>query len=74
MEANASSILYPILKRPDENVSQNAYENPRFVEDLIRLIAADLVEFDWIDGFDIECRNEESIHQHDAFAKLKYRK
>lgn len=75
MEANASSILYPILKRPDEkSVTERAYENPRFVEDLIRLIAADLVGFDWLDGFDIECRNEESIHQHDAFAKLKYRK
>ncbi|MCG5187774.1 GTP cyclohydrolase FolE2 [Staphylococcus aureus] len=75
MEANASSILYPILKRPDEKrVTERAYENPRFVEDLIRLIAADLVEFDWLEGFDIECRNEESIHQHDAFAKLKYRK
>lgn len=75
MEANASSILYPILKRPDEKrVTERAYENPRFVEDLIRLIAADLVELDWAEGFDIECRNEESIHQHDAFAKLKYRK
>lgn len=75
MEANASSMLYPILKRPDEKrVTERAYENPRFVEDLIRLIAADLVELDWLDGFDIECRNEESIHQHDAFAKLKYRK
>ena len=75
MEANASSVLYPILKRPDEKrVTERAYENPRFVEDLIRLIAADLVEFDWIEGFDIECRNEESIHQHDAFARLKYRK
>jgi len=75
MEANASSILYPILKRTDEKrVTERAYENPRFVEDLIRLIAADLVEFDWIEGFDIECRNEESIHQHDAFARLKYRK
>jgi GTP cyclohydrolase I len=75
MEANASSILYPILKRPDEkSVTERAYENPRFVEDLIRLIAADLVEFEWIEGFDIECRNEESIHQHDAFAKIKYRK
>ncbi|WP_436854924.1 GTP cyclohydrolase FolE2 [Staphylococcus caeli] len=75
MEANASSILYPILKRPDEkSVTERAYENPRFVEDLIRLIAADLVGFEWLDGFDIECRNEESIHQHDAFAKLKYRK
>ncbi len=49
MEANASSILYPILKRPDEKrVTERAYENPRFVEDLIRLIAADLVEFDWL--------------------------
>ena len=75
MEANASSILYPILKRPDEkSVTERAYENPRFVEDLIRLIEADLVDFDWIEGFDIECRNEESIHQHDAFAKIKYRK
>ncbi|PWZ94402.1 GTP cyclohydrolase I FolE2, partial [Staphylococcus pseudintermedius] len=44
------------------------------VEDLIRLIAAELVEVSWLEGFDIECRNEESIHQHDAFAKLKYRK
>lgn len=75
MEANASSMLYPILKRPDEKrVTERAYENPRFVEDLIRLIAADLVEVSWLEGFDIECRNEESIHQHDAFAKLKYRK
>lgn len=75
MEANASSVLYPILKRPDEKrVTERAYENPRFVEDLIRLIAADLVELDWLEGFDIECRNEESIHQHDAFAKLKHRK
>ncbi|MDG0821926.1 MAG: GTP cyclohydrolase FolE2 [Staphylococcus equorum] len=75
MEANASSMLYPILKRPDEkSVTEHAYENPRFVEDLIRLIAADLVGFEWLDGFEIECRNEESIHQHDAFAKLKYHK
>ncbi len=52
MEANASSILYPILKRPDEkHVTERAYENPRFVEDLIRLIAADLVEFDWLRRF-----------------------
>mgnify|MGYP001763483268 FL=1 len=49
MEANASSMLYPILKRPDEKrVTERAYENPRFVEDLIRLIAADLVEVNWI--------------------------
>lgn len=75
MEANASSMLYPILKRTDEKaVTERAYENPRFVEDLIRLVAADLVELKWIQGFEIECRNEESIHQHDAFARLKYTK
>ncbi|MBW0765689.1 MULTISPECIES: GTP cyclohydrolase FolE2 [Mammaliicoccus] len=75
MEANASSMLYPILKRTDEKaVTERAYENPRFVEDLIRLVAADLVDLDWIQGFEIECRNEESIHQHDAFARLKYTK
>ncbi|WP_323703357.1 GTP cyclohydrolase FolE2 [Mammaliicoccus sp. Dog046] len=75
MEANASSMLYPILKRTDEKaVTEKAYENPRFVEDLIRLVAADLVELDWVNGFEIECRNEESIHQHDAFARLNYTK
>ncbi len=75
MEANASSMLYPILKRTDEKaVTERAYENPRFVEDLLRLIAADLVELPFVTGFDIECRNEESIHQHDAFARLHYTK
>ncbi|TDM00858.1 GTP cyclohydrolase FolE2 [Macrococcus carouselicus] len=75
MEINASSMLYPILKRTDEkSVTERAYENPRFVEDLLRLIAADLVELPFIKGFEIECRNEESIHQHDAFARLKYSK
>jgi GTP cyclohydrolase I len=75
LEINASSQLYPILKRTDEKmVTERAYENPRFVEDLIRLIAYDLVELDWIKGFDIECRNEESIHQHDAFSRMRYDK
>lgn len=75
MEVNASSMLYPILKRTDEkSVTERAYENPRFVEDLIRLIAADLVDLPFVKGFELECRNEESIHQHDAFARLKYHK
>ncbi|WP_078380004.1 GTP cyclohydrolase FolE2 [Sutcliffiella halmapala] len=75
IESNASAMLHPILKRPDEKrVTEQAYENPRFVEDLIRLIAADLYLLDWVDSFKIECRNEESIHLHDAYAKLEYRK
>ena len=75
LEINASSQLYPILKRTDEKmVTERAYENPRFVEDLIRLIAYDLVELDWVKGFELECRNEESIHQHDAFSRMRYQK
>lgn len=75
MESNASAKLHPVLKRPDEKkVTEQAYENPRFVEDLIRLIAADLYLTDWVKAFTIECRSEESIHQHDAYAKLKYQK
>lgn len=75
LEVNASSQLYPILKRTDKKmVTERAYENPRFVEDLIRLIAYDLVELDWVKGFEIECRNEESIHQHDAFSRMRYDK
>ncbi|HSH24223.1 MAG TPA: GTP cyclohydrolase FolE2 [Massilibacterium sp.] len=74
-ETNASAMLHPILKRPDEKkVTEQAYENPRFVEDLIRLIAADLYETEWVKSFDIECRNEESIHLHDAYAKLTFSK
>ncbi|MDQ0205652.1 GTP cyclohydrolase FolE2 [Alkalicoccobacillus murimartini] len=74
-ESNASSILYPVLKRPDEKaVTERAYENPRFVEDLARLVAADLYEHDEVREFTIHCRNEESIHQHDAVAKLHYNK
>ncbi|WP_017728222.1 GTP cyclohydrolase FolE2 [Halalkalibacterium ligniniphilum] len=74
-ESNASSILYPVLKRPDEKaVTERAYENPRFVEDLARLVAADLYENDQVKSFEIQCRNEESIHQHDAIAILSYSK
>ncbi|WP_078428614.1 GTP cyclohydrolase FolE2 [Alkalihalobacterium alkalinitrilicum] len=74
-ESNASSMLYPILKRPDEkSVTERAYENPRFVEDMVRLVAADLYENEEIKSFTVECRNEESIHMHDAVAKLTYSK
>ncbi|MCE7793093.1 GTP cyclohydrolase FolE2 [Salipaludibacillus sp. CUR1] len=70
-ESNASSLLYPVLKRPDEkSVTETAYENPRFVEDLTRLVAADLYENDNINAFKIQCRNEESIHRHDAIAEI----
>ncbi|SEP09773.1 GTP cyclohydrolase FolE2 [Paenibacillus sp. OK076] len=74
-ESNASSCLYPILKRPDEKrVTERAYENPRFVEDIVRLVAADLYEKHWVNKFKVDCKNEESIHQHDAVARIVYDK
>jgi GTP cyclohydrolase IB len=73
IESSASTILYPVLKRPDEKkVTENAYANPRFVEDLARLVAGELYEHGNIPSFTVECRNEESIHQHDAIARICY--
>lgn len=74
-ESNASSRLYPVLKRPDEkSVTETAYENPRFVEDMVRLVAADLYEMDFVSKFHVSCRNEESIHLHDAIASVTFDK
>ncbi|MGL4522868.1 MAG: GTP cyclohydrolase, FolE2/MptA family, partial [Bacilli bacterium] len=74
-ESNASSPIHPVLKRPDEKfVTELAYENPRFVEDMVRLVASDLYETPYITQFDVECRNEESIHLHDAIARISYTK
>ncbi|KHE72687.1 GTP cyclohydrolase FolE2 [Halobacillus sp. BBL2006] len=74
-ESNASARIHPVLKRPDEKmVTEQAYENPRFVEDIVRLVAADLYEYTFIESFTVKCRNEESIHLHDAVASLSYDK
>lgn len=74
-ESNASARIHPVLKRPDEKfVTEQAYENPRFVEDMVRLVSADLYELPYIEKFTVSCRNEESIHLHDAIASLSYDK
>lgn len=74
-ESNASAPLHPVLKRPDEKmVTERAYENPRFVEDIVRLVAADLYEMPFVTKFSVTCQNEESIHMHDAIASLTYDK
>ncbi|GAB3796811.1 GTP cyclohydrolase FolE2 [Virgibacillus kimchii] len=74
-ESNASAKLYPVLKRPDEKiVTETAYENPRFVEDITRLVAADLYELSFVKKFKVSCLNEESIHMHDAVASITYDK
>lgn len=74
-ESNGSSVIYPVLKRPDEKfVTETAYENPRFVEDVARLVAADLYELSYVSSFKVVCNNEESIHLHDAVATIEYTK
>ncbi|WP_404459361.1 GTP cyclohydrolase FolE2 [Oceanobacillus kapialis] len=74
-ESNASARIHPVLKRPDEKmVTEQAYENPRFVEDMVRLVAADVYEMEMVEKFRVSCRNEESIHMHDAIASVTYDK
>ncbi|GEL76280.1 GTP cyclohydrolase FolE2 [Tenuibacillus multivorans] len=74
-ESNASARIHPVLKRPDEKmVTEQAYENPRFVEDMVRLIASDLYELDMVKQFHVKCINEESIHLHDAIASITFDK
>lgn len=74
-ESNASAMIHPVLKRVDEkSVTEQAYENPRFVEDVVRLVAADLYEIPYVQSFTVVCENEESIHLHDAIAEIHYDK
>lgn len=74
-ESNASARLHPVLKRPDEKiVTEQAFENPRFVEDIVRLVAADLYELPFVMTFKISCQNQESIHMHDAIASVTFDK
>jgi len=70
-EKNASCEIYGILKRPDEKyVTERAYDNPKFVEDLARDIALSLNEEKNIKSYSIEAENFESIHNHSAFARI----
>ncbi len=71
-ESEASSQLYSQLKRSDEKlVTEKAYENPKFVEDLIRDIALKLNADDRIDCYTLEVENFESIHNHSAYAIIE---
>lgn len=68
-EAEASSELYGILKRPDEKfVTERAYDNPKFVEDLVRDVALRLDGATEIAAYRVEVENFESIHNHSAYA------
>ncbi|MGE0200952.1 MAG: GTP cyclohydrolase FolE2 [Candidatus Melainabacteria bacterium] len=70
LEETASCPVYPLLKRPDEKyVTERAYENPKFVEDVIRDATLLLRDYDGIDGFSLEVEAFESIHGHNAWAR-----
>ncbi len=72
VEKIASCELYGLLKRPDEKfVTERAYDNPKFVEDMVRDIAAALNEDKRIDGYIVESENFESIHNHSAYALIE---
>ncbi len=72
IEKCASSDIYSILKREDEKyITENAFDNPKFVEDVVRDIAEMLSKDTNITWFAIEAENFESIHNHSAYAYLE---
>jgi GTP cyclohydrolase IB len=72
VEKQASSELYGLLKRPDEkHVTERAYDNPKFVEDMVRDVAAVLNLDERIEAYVVESENFESIHNHSAYALIK---
>ena len=72
-ERSGSSPVYPLLKRPDErHVTMRAYDNPVFVEDIVRNVAGELRGDGRISWFRIEAINQESIHNHNAFAEIEW--
>ena len=71
-EEQASSELYGLLKRPDEKyVTEYAYDQPKFVEDMVRDIAAALNADERIEAYVVESENFESIHNHSAYALIE---
>ena len=72
VEAQASCELFGLLKRPDEKfVTERAYDNPKFVEDMVRDVAASLNADARIVAYTVESENFESIHNHSAYALIK---
>ena len=70
-ERAASCEVYGLLKRADEKfVTERAYDNPKFVEDLVRDIASSLNTESRLHGYIVEAENFESIHNHSAYARI----
>jgi GTP cyclohydrolase I len=74
-ERAASCELWGLLKRPDEKfVTERAYDNPKFVEDLVRDVALAVEALDAVSAYSVESENFESIHNHSAYARIERRK
>jgi GTP cyclohydrolase I len=74
-EQQASCELYGLLKRPDEKyVTERAYDNPKFVEDLVRDVAGVLNADPRVESYIVESENFESIHNHSAYALIQRNK
>jgi GTP cyclohydrolase I len=74
-EREASCELFGILKRPDEKyVTERAYDNPKFVEDIVRDVAVRLNAEPRVRAYTIESENFESIHNHSAYALIEHDK
>ena len=72
VESSASAQLYALLKRQDEKfVTEHAYENPVFVEDLVRNVALKLNAHPDVTWYKVEAENHESIHNHNAYACIE---
>jgi len=75
VEKVASCELYGLLKRPDEKyVTEYAYDNPKFVEDIVRDVAIEFNKDERIAAYTVESENFESIHNHSAYAMLSHDK
>lgn len=72
-ERAASAPIYPLLKRSDErHVTMQAYDNPAFVEDIVRDVVVDLREDVRVAAARVRASNQESIHDHNAVARLRW--
>jgi GTP cyclohydrolase I len=71
-EDSASSEIWPLLKRVDEKwITERAYENPKFVEDLVRDVALRLNADARVGRYSVDVENFESIHNHSAYARIE---
>ncbi|MDR0644642.1 MAG: GTP cyclohydrolase FolE2 [Treponema sp.] len=73
VEKSASSPVYSLLKREDEKfITEQAYDNPKFVEDVVRDVFSSVKALDKFPSFSVEAENFESIHNHSAFAYAEF--